>query len=125
LAARARTSPGSLTDREWRLLLTEDQFQVAREHGTERAWTGRYNEHKEQGTYTCVCCGAPLFPSGAKFESGSGWPSFTDTVRGEEGEDGILRKEDRAFGMSRTEVTQSRSAVLLGGSACFLLVDKV
>jgi peptide-methionine (R)-S-oxide reductase len=64
------------SDEEWRKLLTEEQFHITRKHGTERPFTGPYLNEKTQGTYLCVCCGAPLFDSAAKYDSGSGWPSF-------------------------------------------------
>ena len=63
--------------RDWKKELTPEQFRVARKGGTERAYTGKYWAHKERGTYTCVCCGQPLFESSDKFDSGTGWPSFT------------------------------------------------
>merc|ERR1712098_151168 len=92
-------------EQEWKQLLTDFQFQVTRRHGTERAWTGKYNDHKEKGTYTCVCCGAPLFHSSSKYESGSGWPSFTDTIHDSEtGGDWVTRKTDASMFMVRTEV---------------------
>ena len=83
---------------EWREQLTPEQFQVARQGGTERAFTGAYWNHKDDGTYHCICCDAPLFSSSTKFESGTGWPSFWDGVSS-----GAIRtKEDRAHGMVRT-----------------------
>jgi peptide-methionine (R)-S-oxide reductase len=65
------------TDEEWRKELTPEQYRIARKKGTERAFTGEYHDSKQPGVYRCVCCGAPLFDSDAKFESGTGWPSFT------------------------------------------------
>ena len=64
------------TDAEWREHLSPEQYEVCRRKGTERPFTGKYNDHKGKGTYKCVCCGNPLFASGTKFESGTGWPSF-------------------------------------------------
>ncbi len=64
------------TDEEWRKLLTEEQFRVARGHGTERAFTGAYWNSKDDGVYLCACCGQPLFDANTKFDSGTGWPSF-------------------------------------------------
>ncbi len=98
------------TDAEWRKQLSADEYQVARQKGTERAFTGRYWDCHDAGTYTCVCCGAPLFDAAHKFDSGSGWPSFTQPVV-----DGALDKEtDASYGMIRTEVTCSRCDAHLG-----------
>src|ERR1041384_2094881 len=88
------------TEREWREQLTPEQFHVAREKGTERAFTGKYNNNKESGTYVCVCCGNPLFKSSAKFDSGTGWPSFTAPVDAE----AVREEHDDSYGMRRTEV---------------------
>eukprot|EP00090_Calanus_glacialis_P023444 TRINITY_DN3620_c0_g1_i1.p1 TRINITY_DN3620_c0_g1~~TRINITY_DN3620_c0_g1_i1.p1 ORF type:complete len:221 (-),score=73.65 TRINITY_DN3620_c0_g1_i1:92-706(-) len=114
LVTKARTAPGNVTDREWKDLLSSVQYQVARGHGTERAWSGRYNEEKGEGMFTCVCCNAELFPSKYKFDSGSGWPSFFDTQKKEDKTDNITRKSDRKFGMERTEVLCSRCQAHLG-----------
>jgi len=85
---------------EWKALLTSEQYQVTREHGTERAFTGQYWDCKDQGVYRCVCCGATLFESGTKYDSGSGWPSFWEPMAPENvGED-----TDTRHGMRRTEV---------------------
>jgi peptide-methionine (R)-S-oxide reductase len=89
-----------LTDEEWRRKLTPEQYRVAREKGTERAFTGEYWDSKEKGVYRCVCCGTPLFDSGAKYDSGTGWPSFWEPV--EEGN--VATEEDRSLFMRRTEV---------------------
>lgn len=95
---------------EWREKLTPEQFQVARQGGTERAFTGAYWNHKEDGIYHCICCDAPLFSSSTKFESGTGWPSFWDGVNS-----GAIRtKEDRTHGMVRTEILCSRCDAHLG-----------
>jgi len=85
---------------EWRKQLTPEQFRVTREHGTERAYTSPLNNEKRTGTYNCVCCGAPLFTSDAKFDSGTGWPSFFQPVS----PDAVTEHEDRAFFMRRVEV---------------------
>ena len=98
------------SDAEWRELLTPDQFRVVRRKGTERAFTGAYNDHKGKGIYHCVACGNPLFDSKTKYNSGSGWPSFWATV-----EDGRVHLEtDRSLGMQRTEVTCARCGAHLG-----------
>ena len=87
------------TEAEWRSILTPEQFRVARQAGTERAFTGPYwNDHRA-GLYHCVACGAPLFRSETKFDSGTGWPSFFQPVAGE----AVEEISDRAFGMVRTE----------------------
>ncbi|TCZ72284.1 bifunctional methionine sulfoxide reductase B/A protein [Flaviaesturariibacter aridisoli] len=88
------------TKEEWKALLTPDQFRVTREHGTERAFTGEYCEAHAPGIYACVCCGTELFDSTTKFDSGTGWPSFTEPV-----EDNVIRyKLDKSWGMERVEV---------------------
>ncbi len=89
------------TDEEWRSELTPEQYRVTREHGTERAFTGKYWDHKEEGVYRCVGCGAPLFSSETKYDSGTGWPSFYAPMD----ERNIETEEDRSlFFMPRTEV---------------------
>jgi peptide-methionine (R)-S-oxide reductase len=85
---------------EWKKELTDEQFQVARKHGTERAFTGEYCEAHEAGLYACVCCSTELFDSSEKFESGSGWPSFTEPVQ----ENVIRYESDRSLMMKRIEV---------------------
>jgi peptide-methionine (R)-S-oxide reductase len=89
-----------LTDEEWRRRLTPEQYHVAREKGTERAFTGEYWDHKEEGVYRCVACGTPLFSSETKYDSGTGWPSFFAPVD----ESHVETEEDRSFFMRRTEV---------------------
>ncbi|MCA1616929.1 MAG: peptide-methionine (R)-S-oxide reductase MsrB [Acidobacteria bacterium] len=98
------------TDEEWRRELTPEQYHVTREKGTERAFTGEYYRHKDEGTYLCVACGQELFSSGAKYESGSGWPSFYEPAAPESVED----TADDSHGMTRTEVTCSRCGAHLG-----------
>jgi len=98
------------TDAEWRALLTPEQYHVLREKGTERAWTGALNQNKETGEYMCAACGAVLFASDAKFESGCGWPSFYIPKDSK----AIAEHEDNSFGMRRVEVTCARCGGHLG-----------
>src|SRR5437763_552784 len=98
------------TDEEWRGLLTDEQFRVARGKGTERAFTGAYWNTKTDGVYQCICCGQPLFDAQTKFDSGTGWPSFWDPVA----EDNVSLKADRGWFMVRTEVLCSRCDAHLG-----------
>lgn len=98
------------TDSEWRSKLTDEQYHVTREKGTERAFTGKYYKTKDSGTYTCVCCGQELFTSDSKYESGSGWPSFYQPVSKES----VGTNEDNEYGMRRTEVVCSRCDAHLG-----------
>ncbi len=89
-----------MTDAQWREKLTPEQYAVLRQAGTERAFTGKYDGNKQEGTYTCAGCGAPLFGSDTKYNSGSGWPSYTAPV-----EDGAVDEHrDVSHGMVRTEV---------------------
>ena len=88
------------TDDEWREVLTPEQFRVTRQKGTERPFVGAYCESKDPGTYACVCCGTPLFESTTKFESGTGWPSFTEPLIA----DAIRLEKDFSYGMHRVEV---------------------
>jgi peptide-methionine (R)-S-oxide reductase len=98
------------TDAEWREILTADEFRVAREKGTEPAFTGRYWNNHDSGVYVCVACGQPLFSSDTKFESGTGWPSFFRPVD----ERNVAREGDENLGMDRTEVLCSRCDSHLG-----------
>ena len=98
------------TDEEWKRELTAEQYNVTRKHGTERAFTGKYAESKEPGTYTCICCGQELFPSDTKFDSGTGWPSFYAPVAKE----AVTEKSDRSWFTTRTEVLCSRCDAHLG-----------
>ena len=98
------------TPDEWREQLTAEQYRVTREKGTERAFTGAYWGQKADGTYKCICCGTPLFSSATKFDSGTGWPSFSDTV----GPDHIEEMEDRSLFRRRTEVVCSACEAHLG-----------
>ena len=88
------------TDDEWRRRLTSEQFNVARQGGTERAFTGKYWDEHTDGTYNCVCCHTPLFESTTKYDSGSGWPSFFQPIS----DDVIKTETDRQFSIVRTEV---------------------
>jgi peptide-methionine (R)-S-oxide reductase len=99
-----------LTDAEWRERLTPEQYDVLRRAGTERAFTGKYEKNKAAGEYVCAGCGQPLFESDAKFDSGSGWPSFTRPAEG----DAVEEHRDMAHGMVRTEVLCSRCEGHLG-----------
>lgn len=88
------------SEEEWRLELDPESYHVLREKGTERAFTGEYYQNKDEGTYMCKGCGAPLFSSDTKYESGSGWPSFYDAIR-----KGVIEtKVDYSHGMIRTEI---------------------
>ena len=98
------------SDAEWRAQLTPEQYKVTREHGTERAGTSPLNNEKREGIFTCVCCGAPLFASDSKFESGTGWPSFYKPMS----DDAVAEHEDRSFLMRRTEVRCARCDAHLG-----------
>lgn len=99
-----------LSDEEWRERLTPEEYAVLRKHGTERAGTGCFLGTKEPGVYVCAGCGNPLFRSGTKFESGTGWPSFTEPI----GPDAVEEVEDRSYGMFRTEVRCARCDGHLG-----------
>lgn len=89
------------SNEEWKKQLTPEQYQIARLKGTERAFTGEYCEAHEQGLYACLCCGSLLFDSRIKFESGTGWPSFTQPIE----ENAIAYHKDTSYGMVRVEVT--------------------
>jgi peptide-methionine (R)-S-oxide reductase len=98
------------SEQEWREELSPEQYEVLRRKGTEPAFTGRYWDVKDDGMYHCAGCGAPLFASDAKFESGTGWPSFTEPAVAE----AVELHEDRSHGMVRTEVTCIRCGGHLG-----------
>ena len=98
------------TEEEWRRELTPEQYHVLREKGTERAFTGKYHATKEAGTYRCAACGAEVFNSGTKFDSGTGWPSFYEPASG----DAVETEEDDSLFMRRTEVVCSNCGSHLG-----------
>jgi len=98
------------TDEEWRSQLTPEQYHILREKGTERAFTGAYLDNKKDGTYRCAGCGEPLFASDTKFDSGSGWPSFTEPMPGAN----VEMEEDRSHGMRRIEVRCKSCGAHLG-----------
>ncbi|HYK89640.1 MAG TPA: peptide-methionine (R)-S-oxide reductase MsrB [Acidobacteriota bacterium] len=98
------------SEEDWKKQLTPEQFRVTREKGTERAFAGKYWDNHEEGTYRCVCCGSELFRSDAKFESGTGWPSFTEPVSS----DRVQEKDDRSLMMRRTEVVCAKCDAHLG-----------
>lgn len=99
-----------LTDAQWRERLTPEQYQILREAGTERAFTGKYDQNKQAGEYKCAGCGLPLFASDMKYNSGSGWPSFTQPAA----PGAVELHSDSSHGMVRTEVTCARCAGHLG-----------
>jgi peptide-methionine (R)-S-oxide reductase len=97
------------TDAEWRAQLTAQQYRVTRQHGTEHAFTGAYWDHHEAGTYTCICCGIELFAAADKYDSGTGWPSFTRPAG-----DAVAEAADTTLGMRRVEVHCARCEAHLG-----------
>jgi len=97
------------SESEWKAQLSPEAFYVCRQHGTEAPFSGTYNDNKEEGLYKCVCCGAPLFESETKFNSGTGWPSYYEGV-----EDAITEIKDKSLGMLRVEVRCSSCDAHLG-----------
>jgi peptide-methionine (R)-S-oxide reductase len=104
------TQPVELTEEEWRARLTDEQYTVLRQAGTERAFTGAYHDTKEPGVYRCAGCNAELFRSDAKYDSGSGWPSFTEPIS----PDAVEERTDSSHGMVRTEAVCARCGGHLG-----------
>lgn len=100
----------NLTDAEWRERLSPEQYQILRQAGTERAFTGKYEQNKAAGTYLCAGCGEPLFASDTKYNSGSGWPSYTAPVA----DDAVEERRDTTHGMVRTEVRCAKCEGHLG-----------
>ncbi len=98
------------SDAEWRAQLTPAQFRIARGKDTERPFCGTLLDNKQKGVYSCVCCGLPLFASGGKFNSGTGWPSFFEPIATEN----VINEEDRSYGMSRIEILCARCDAHLG-----------
>ena len=109
IAMDERRYPVTRTDAEWRALLTPEQYAVMREHGTERPGSCALNSEKRPGVFSCAGCGEPLFETTAKFESGTGWPSFTSPIEG-----AIGTSVDRSYGMTRTEAHCARCGSHLG-----------
>lgn len=104
------SDPSQMSDEEWRARLSPEQYQVLRQGGTERAFTGKYDKNKAPGEYRCAACGELLFSSDAKYDSGSGWPSFTAPAA----QDAVEEHRDVSHGMVRTEVVCARCAGHLG-----------
>lgn len=98
------------SEEEWKKELTQEQFYVLREKGTDRPWEGTLLENKDEGVYECAACGNPLYSSETKYDSGSGWPSFYDAISPE----AVTFEEDRSFGMHRTEVQCAQCGSHLG-----------
>lgn len=98
------------TGEQWKRQLTEEQFHITREKGTERPFTGKFNNHKEKGVYMCACCGREIFSSDSKFDSGTGWPSFDRPASA----GSVKTNEDNSLGMKRVEVVCSACDAHLG-----------
>jgi peptide-methionine (R)-S-oxide reductase len=108
--SRTDSSKVNVSDEEWRKILPADVYAIAREKGTERPWTSKFEDSKEVGTYYCAACGNPLFKSDTKFESGCGWPSFYQPIS----KGSIIYIADNSHGMTRTEVECGRCKAHLG-----------
>jgi len=108
--SRTDTAGVTLSNEEWQKILPEDVYYIARQKGTERPWTSKFEKFKEIGTYYCAACGNPLFKSDTKFESGCGWPSFYEPIS----KKSVIYTEDKSHGMVRTEVQCGRCEAHLG-----------
>ncbi|HUR11759.1 MAG TPA: peptide-methionine (R)-S-oxide reductase MsrB [Flavitalea sp.] len=108
--ARNDSSQVNLSEEEWKKVLPQDVYYIARQKGTERPWTSKFENFKEKGTYYCAACGNALFVSDTKFESGCGWPSFYQPI----GKTSIINTPDHTLGMTRTEVQCGRCKAHLG-----------
>ena len=96
-------------DKDWKKILTPEQFEICRNKGTESPFSGEYNDCKEKGVYKCVCCGVDLFNSDTKFDSGTGWPSFWESIR-----NNVKNETDTSYGMLRIEVMCKNCGAHLG-----------
>ncbi|MGC4234006.1 MAG: peptide-methionine (R)-S-oxide reductase MsrB [Niabella sp.] len=108
--SRTDTAGVTLSNEEWQKILPEDIYYIARQKGTERPWSSKFEKFKEIGTYYCAACGNPLFKSDTKFDSGCGWPSFYEPIS----KKSIIYSEDKSHGMVRTEVQCGRCDAHLG-----------
>jgi len=108
--SKTDTAKVEISDAEWKKILPKDVYNIAREKGTERAFTGKFWDHKEGGTYYCLACGNPLFNSNGKFESNCGWPSFFEPIS----KGSIIYAPDNTYGMKRTEVMCGKCKAHLG-----------
>ena len=108
--SRKATDKVNISEAEWKKILPEDVYYIARQKGTERPWTSKFEDSKEVGTYYCAVCGNPLFKSDTKFESGCGWPSFYQPIS----KTSIIYLADNSLGMTRTEVECGRCKSHLG-----------
>lgn len=108
--SKDNSEPVEISDEEWKKILPAEVYHIAREKGTERPFTGKYNKHDEPGTYFCAACGNPLFKSDGKFNSSCGWPSFFEPIS----KDSIIYIPDNSYGMKRIEVECGRCKAHLG-----------